>query len=117
MCSHPREVTRCEWIPAVVTLLRYIYVSLLIAKTEQMRWNTYVGRGAVIEDLLDSREYLRRELGDDLERLKVVDDLLGFARTENNSRCGRLDCKPRKCEMGDLAVQFYGRWSVQFQWA
>lgn len=99
-----REVP-IEREPAVEVLHRNASMSDLYSC--QKKNDTYLSSGLVVKDRLDLRLHLGRELGQDLERLEVVEDLLGFARTEDDRRRGRLRREPGECEVRDLAVQFY----------
>ncbi len=67
---------------------------------------TYEGRGFVVQDLLDLLEDLRGELRDNLQRLEVVNDLLGLRRAEDDGARVRFNCQPGQREMVNLASEF-----------
>lgn len=68
---------------------------------------TYLGLGFVAQDLLDLREHVWRQLRDDIERLQVIDDLLGPRRAEDNGARVRVDRDPRESKMGHRAAELW----------
>lgn len=60
----------------------------------------------VAQNLLNLRKYLGCQFRDDLERLQVVDHLLGFGCAKDDRACVRLLCDPSKGEVRDFAAKF-----------
>lgn len=64
--------------------------------------------GLVLQNLLDARKYLGRELRQHLEGLEVVRNLLRAGGTEDDCRRVWLLRDPRECEVVDFAAKLCG---------
>ena len=76
--------------------------------TKGMR--THPGLGLIARDFVDSREDLGRELGDDLERLEVLEQLLGLRGPKDDGRRVRVARDPRERELGHSTAELCVGW-------
>lgn len=72
------------------------------------QYGTYLGPRFVLEDCLNALYDLRGKLWNNLDRLKIINDLLGTRRAEDDRARVRLLRNPCKSEMPDLTAKFYG---------
>lgn len=85
-------------------------LGISIRRTRFENGRTYDWRGLVTQDIVQLLEHLWCQLRQDLERLQVVEHLVGVARAKDDGRCLRLGRQPCKGEMGQFAAQFCNSW-------
>lgn len=71
----------------------------------RLKHKTYHGRRLRLYDLLDLLKHRRRELGDNVECLEVINDLIRPGCAEDDSGRVLFNRDPRKSEVGDSAPE------------
>lgn len=70
--------------------------------------DAYLWRGLVVQDGFDLLQHSGSEFRDDLERLEVVEHLLGLRCAKDDGAGLRLPRDPRKGKLGSVAAELCG---------